>query len=142
MLVRDIMTDVVQFVDVTTKLRDVIVIFEAEDIRHLPVLRGDKLMGMISDRDVRGLGRYLRGFLEGSEEQSALDLPVSDFMQPDVVSLAPESSLVEAIDLLVHLRVGAAPVIELKTDELVGIVSYVDLLGAARRYLEPPAAGA
>ena len=126
------MTEIVQFVEPTTTLREALIIFEAENIRHLPVLHDDRLMGMLSDRDVRGLGKYLRGFAEGSQERGALELPVSDFMQADVVTLTPDSSLVEAIDTIVHLRIGAAPVVDVQTDQLVGILSYVDVLTAAR----------
>lgn len=142
MLVRDIMTEIVQFVEPTTKLRDALTIFDAASIRHLPVLREDRIMGMLGLSDVFGLGKYLHGFAEGSQERRALDLPVSDFMQRDVVTLAPDSSLVAAVDLLVHLRVGAAPVVDLQTEQLVGILSYVDLLNAARPLFEKRASGA
>jgi acetoin utilization protein AcuB len=128
MLVRDIMTDAVQFVAPTTSLRDVLTTFEEEEIRHLPVLSDQELVGIISDRDVRGL----RKVYEAPGEPSILDSPVSDYMKTDVLSLGPDSTIVSAIDMIIHLRVGAVPVVEPGTKTLVGIVSYVDVLRTAR----------
>jgi acetoin utilization protein AcuB len=84
---------------------------------------------MISDRDLRGL----RKVYEAPGEESILDSPVSDYMHAEVISLRPESTVVSAIDLLVHLRIGAVPVLD-ENGELVGILSYVDVLEAARKY--------
>lgn len=122
------MTDVVQFVAPTTTLRDVLTIFEEQEIRHLPVLSERELVGMISDREVRGL----RKVYEAPGEPSIMDSPVSDYMQAEVLSLGPDSTVVAAIDLITHLRVGAAPVVDPGTKSMVGIVSYVDVLKAAR----------
>jgi CBS domain-containing protein len=47
----------------------------------------------------------------------------------------PGDDLVEAIDLMIEHQIGAVPVVESGSTELVGIVSYVDALRAARELL-------
>jgi acetoin utilization protein AcuB len=128
MLVRDIMTEIVQFVAPEATVREALTIFEDEEIRHLPVMAEDKLVGMISDRDLRGLRKVYE-----APGESVMDSPVSDYMQAEVLSLKPDSTIVAAIDMIIHLRVGAAPVLSAEGG-LVGIVSYVDILEAAREH--------
>jgi acetoin utilization protein AcuB len=53
-------------------------------------------------------------------------------MTSDVITVHPESDASEAIDLMIEHRVGALPVVEPDSTKLVGIVSYVDALRAAR----------
>jgi acetoin utilization protein AcuB len=57
-------------------------------------------------------------------------------MSPDVIAVAPDAELGEVIDLLVENRIGAVAVVRPETDELVGIVSYIDVLQAMRDLLE------
>ena len=49
--------------------------------------------------------------------------------------VTPGDDLVEAIDLMIEHRIGAVPVVDDGGTELVGIVSYVDALRAAREAL-------
>ena len=86
-------------------------------IRHLPVLDGGLLVGIVSDRD---LGRAL------SEA-----VPLKEIMTRTVFVLSPRTSLRRAARLFRERRFGAMPVLEGR--ELVGIVSVVDVL----RVLDP-----
>ena len=105
------------------------------DVRHLPVVQGDELVGMLSDRDLRGLSLATTG---GDEAQVAagryLERTVADVMVGDVVTLDSSDDVAEAIDMLLEHRVGAVPVVD-RFGSLVGIVSYVDLLRAGRDYV-------
>lgn len=105
------------------------------DVRHLPVVQGDELVGMLSDRDLRGLSLATTG---GDEAQVAagryLERTVADVMVGDVVTLDSSDDVAEAIDMLLEHRVGAVPVVD-RFGSLVGIVSYVDLLRACRDYV-------
>jgi acetoin utilization protein AcuB len=49
-----------------------------------------------------------------------------------VVTVNPESDVAEVIDLMIEHKIGAVPVVEADSTRLVGIVSYVDALRAAR----------
>jgi acetoin utilization protein AcuB len=97
------------------------------DVRHLPVVRGRELVGIISDRD-------LRSFSEVSEDEaidaveSARSSNVGNFMNTSPVKVDPETGIREVVELMLLHRVGAIPVADLDTGDLLGIVSYVDLL--------------
>lgn len=108
-------------------------------VRHLPVVDGDTLVGMLSDRDLAhfDLGRVLT--VEGAEAlRRELATPAIKVMSPDVITVEPEAELGEVIDLLVENRIGAVAVVRPETQELVGIVSYIDVLEAVRDLIEVP----
>ena len=108
-------------------------------VRHLPVVDGGTLVGMLSDRDLAhfDLGRVLT--VEGAEAlRRELATPAIKVMSPDVITVEPEAELGEVIDLLVENRIGAVAVVRPETQELVGFVSYIDVLAAVRDLLEVP----
>jgi acetoin utilization protein AcuB len=106
-------------------------------VRHIPVVDRAGLVGMVSDRDLAhfDLARLLT--TEGAEElRRELGTPVVRIMSADVVAVDPETELGEIVDLLVDNRIGAVAVVRTGTRELVGIVSYIDVLKAVRDLLE------
>jgi len=102
------------------------------DWRHLPVVDRGVLVGMISDRDIPVFDAESAMLLES---RYALIQPVSSIMSRDLVLGHPESELTSAIDLMIEHKIGALPIVALDNRTLLGIVSYVDLLRAARSYL-------
>jgi acetoin utilization protein AcuB len=106
------------------------------DVRHLPVVRGRELVGIISDRD-------LRRFSEADDDEaidaveSARSSTIGNFMNTSPVKVDPETTIREAVELMLLHRVGALPVADLDTGDLLGIVSYVDLLRVLQETLEP-----
>jgi acetoin utilization protein AcuB len=106
-------------------------------VRHIPVVDRGGLVGMVSDRDLAhfDLARLLT--TEGAEElRRELGTPVVRIMSADVVAVDPETELGEIVDLLVDNRIGAVAVVRPGTRDLVGIVSYIDVLKAVRDLLE------
>jgi len=90
-------------------------------IRHLVVLDGRRVVGVLSDRDVAG-----RGSLRQVEA-------VGDVMSEPVVSGHPEMTLRQAANRMRGRSIGCLPVME--GDDLVGIVTTTDLLDLVGRGL-------
>ena len=106
-------------------------------IRHVPVIDGDAVIGMLSDRDLAhfDVGRLIT--VEGAEAlRRELSTPIVKLMSADPITVEPEAGLGEVIDLLLEHRVGAVPVVRPETGQLIGIVSYVDVLEALRDSLD------
>jgi acetoin utilization protein AcuB len=106
-------------------------------IRHVPVVQDGALVGMLSDRDLGYLdiGRVLS--LEGAGAARAeLARSVIDSMSADVIFVHPETEVADVIGLLIEGRVGALPVIRPDSREVVGIISYVDILRALQDRLD------
>jgi acetoin utilization protein AcuB len=126
----DILTENVVTVNEATSIRDAVELLQTLEIRHLPVLGSDRqLVGMLSDRDVRNSATPYTLERESPGEEGGR---VVDVMTSDVVSVTRETDLDEIIDLILENRIGAVPVVEPSTSELVGIVSYIDVLRALR----------
>src|SRR5688572_20603353 len=105
------------------------------DVRHLPVLNDGMLVGIVSDRDLQGaLSEASRASSPRSAEEM-LERPISTLMSSDVLSVNAETELGEVIDLMLDHKIGAVPVTQTDSLEVIGIVSYIDLLRAARRAL-------
>lgn len=94
--------------------------------RQLPVVEGKKLVGIVTDRDIRS---FLSGFLVYDPEarQKALNTEVSSIMTTEPLTLSPDDDLHDAVALLIDEKVGGVPVVD-QAEGLVGIVTYVDLL--------------
>lgn len=136
MIVQDVMTRDPYVAFSRDSLRTVMTKLADADVRHLPVVEGGALVGIVSDRDLREVVPSALDVLDRPQEAARiLAQPVSSLMSSDVVSVTPGDDLVEAIDLMIEHRIGAVPVVNVDGEELVGIVSYVDALRAARELL-------
>lgn len=133
MLVNELMTPNPRSLDVTGTVRDAVTILADLDIRHLPIMEGSDLVGIVSDRDLRQL---LGPESDDPEVRSRrLDAPVSSAMSGDVISVSPEDEIGDVIDLMIENRLGGVPVVTEDPPQLVGIVSYVDILREAKAVL-------
>ncbi len=128
MIVEEIMTSDPISVPPNATLEQVEGLLLELDVRHLPVVEDGQLKGIISDRDVAPY--------RWEESDGLPDVTAAQLMSSDLVTIAPEAEVGEAIDTLIDQRIGALPVVEGETQRLIGIVSYVDLLRAARSLIE------
>ncbi len=126
---RNIMTVAPVCVTTRTRLGEAISVMYENDIRHLPVLEGQRLAGILSDRDLRAL--WDPALDVQIRDGRVYDRRVSEFMSTDLLTVSEEDPIDDVIDLLVEHRIGAAPVID-ADGTLVGIVSYIDILRAAQ----------
>ncbi len=101
-------------VSTTTKVRAAARILHDLDIRHLPVVDElGALVGMLSDRDLRGLSvPYLIGDEHAGNIQTVLDATVATIMTGAVLSVDSEADAAEIVDLMLDNRIGAVPVID------------------------------
>jgi acetoin utilization protein AcuB len=137
MIARDLMTPDPLTVSPQASIADVWDLMREVDVRHLPVVDAGVLVGMVSDRDVArvDLARLLK--VEGAEAlREELATPVVQIMSPDVIAVGPEAEIGEVIDLLIDHKIGAVPVVDEDTREVLGIISYVDVLRALQDRLE------
>ncbi|HVZ35711.1 MAG TPA: CBS domain-containing protein [Polyangiaceae bacterium] len=134
MVVRDVMTEHPLVVSATDSVGGAMAKLIEADVRHLPVVQDGALVGIVSDRDFHEALNIL--FTNPARGQDhPWDRAVSTLMSSDVISVDPECDLAEAIDTMIDQKVGALPVVEADSDQLVGIVSYIDILRAARAAL-------
>lgn len=137
MIVRDVMTRDPVAAPSDATIGEALEIFQSLEFRHLPIVDGKELVGILSERDLLGLG--LPAAVDDAtlaRLQSRLATPIAELMSTDVISVSPDATIGEAIDLIVEHRVGAVPVVDEASGDLVGIVSYIDVLREARAVLE------
>jgi len=93
---------------------------------HLPVVEGERLVGILSDTDLRNASLAATP-VEG-EGGPPGDRPVREAMRTEVWSVTPEDAVEDALLILAREKFGALPV--LSGDRLVGIITRADLLNA------------
>jgi CBS domain-containing protein len=115
--VRDAMTPNVCAAAPTESLADVAQTMKQEDVGSLPVVEDDRLVGIITDRDI-----VIRAVAERVDPQS---IYVGDVASRDLVTVEPEQDLDEALALMAHHRVRRLPVVE--DGRLVGVLAQADV---------------
>ena len=114
MKVADCMTPEPTCVAPDDNLTTVIALMDAGDFRTVPVIRNGKLVGIITDRDIR---KYSR---------ESEDSKVGAVMTEHPICVSPNDSVTEAVRMLIAYKVGALPVI--KQHKLVGVITTTDIL--------------
>ncbi|HEY8369997.1 MAG TPA: CBS domain-containing protein [Thermodesulfobacteriota bacterium] len=97
--------------------------------RHLPVVDGERLVGIVSDRDLpRARPEVAAPDSAAAGDQTMARLVVRDVMSREVTTVDPDRPVEEAARLMLDLRIGSLPVVE--EGRLVGILTETDLLRA------------
>jgi acetoin utilization protein AcuB len=102
-----------------------------EKIRHLPVVDRNKVIGIVSDRDLykalgpRGRRRPAAGDA-GKTPLYVMPRKVRHVMRRGVIMIDPEADATKAAAIMARRRIGALPVV--KNEKLVGIITSTDLL--------------
>jgi CBS domain-containing protein len=86
-------------------------------IGSLPITDGEKLVGMITDRDIT-----TRVVAEAADPNAT---SVGDVYSQDLISVEPDNDLKEAVQLMARHQLRRLPVVE--NDRLVGIVAQADI---------------
>jgi acetoin utilization protein AcuB len=128
MLVRSRMTPRVHTASPETTLAEALGITRANRIRHLPVLDGDRLVGVVTGRDLR-LAMPPIWAAERDEMLAALNhRRVGEVMVRSIITTSPDTPLEDAARQLYTHRIGCLPVME--EGRLVGILTETDVLRA------------
>jgi len=125
--VNDLMTVVPNTVTPDTPLRNIIALMKAGGYRQIPVLKNGKLVGIITDRDIRlvmNSPMVLRDRIQ--DEELLKNVTVESCMTPNPVTVTPDTPAYEAAEMLSMYKFGALPVVE--GDTLVGIITVTDFL--------------
>jgi acetoin utilization protein AcuB len=137
MKARDLMTQNPVTVAPNATVAEAFDLMSELDIRHVPVVEAGGLVGMLSDRDLArfDIARLLT--VEGAEAfRRELSTPVVKLMTADVIFVNLDTELSEIVELLIEHKIGAVPVVKAATREIVGIVSYIDVLRGIQDLLE------
>lgn len=135
MYVKDVMQSVVTTAPMGTLVQDAFEIMRDGGFRHLPILdEFDKVAGILSDRDLRSVGAIYKDEATGTEDFLVTeDTTVDTIMATEPFRVSPGDALSFAIDIIREKRIGC--LIVTKGDDLVGILSYLDLLVAFKALL-------
>src|SRR5262245_9051161 len=118
MQVSDVMTRGVECIRPEATLQEAAAIMKSRDIGPLPVCEHDRLVGMITDRDIT-----VRATAEG---EGPINVTVRDIMTPDVIYCFDDAQVSDAALLMQQKQVRRLLVIN-HDKRLVGIVSLGDL---------------
>jgi acetoin utilization protein AcuB len=132
MFVQDIMQKQVVTVTPETELPDAIRLMRERGFRHLPVLDDDRLVGIVSDRDVKRA--MASPALRPAERDTRADrVRMKEIMSRAVITTGPTCTVEEAARVMVAERISALPVTE--GGRLVGIITETDVLALFVRAL-------
>ncbi|MFQ5817226.1 MAG: CBS domain-containing protein [Terriglobia bacterium] len=128
-LVRDIMGTNLTTLDHESRLLDAVLLMRSSGYRHLPVLNGDKLVGIVSDRDVQRVAPSLLSRISQEEYNRIFEgTPITRVMVREVLTVTPTTPVQEAVKIIYENKFGCIPVVE-QGNRLVGIVTVTDFLG-------------
>jgi CBS domain-containing protein len=115
--VRDVMTSNPESCPANASVIDAAKAMAKEDVGPIPVVEGERLVGLLTDRDI-----VVRVLAEGRDPESTT---VGEVASSDLTTVSPDEDLDRALQLLAERRVRRLPVVE--GEKLVGIVAQADI---------------
>jgi CBS domain-containing protein len=124
--VRDIMTSSPVSLQKNDKLSLAEEIMTGGRIRHLPILDGERLVGVLSEADLFHSAFKVLHFRPDEQRKFVKSLKVEDLMSKHVVSVPADTSIRAAARLMMEKKLGCLPVVE--GERLCGLVTKSDML--------------
>lgn len=115
--IKDVMTPNPASCDPQATVVEAAKVMAREDVGPIPVVEGDRLVGLVTDRDL-----VVRVLAEGRDPEGTT---VGEVASTDVVAVSPDDDLDQALRLLAEKQVRRLPVVE--GERLVGIVAQADV---------------
>ena len=130
MKVKELMTEKVLTVSPDDKVDRVFYLFNFENIRHVPVVDKGKLVGILSDRDLKKVLGPAKKFLQRADGSSIAisSRKVRTIMKRRPLTIEPEQRAADAAAIMAKRKIGALPVVH--KNKLVGILTSTDILKA------------
>lgn len=116
--VREVMTDRPRCVTFDTPISEAASLMESENVGSLPVLEGEALAGMITDRDI-----VVRAVAKGKDPRG---MPVREVASRELVTVYAEEDLSNALTKMASEQVRRLPVVD-EDNRLVGILAQADV---------------
>lgn len=129
MLVKNWMSTKLITIDENTSMMKALRIMKDNRIRRLPVMKDEKLVGIITDRDLKEASPSKASALDVHELYYLLsEIKVKDLMTKNPLPIGPDESVEKAAVLMLDKKISGLPVVENKN--LVGIITQTDIFRA------------
>ncbi len=115
--IRDVMSGRPATCEPQTTVVEAARLMASQDVGPIPVVEGERLIGLVTDRDL-----VVRVLAEARDPQSTT---IGDIASTDLVTVSPDDSLDQALQLLASHQVRRLPVVE--GERLVGVVAQADI---------------
>ena len=116
--VADVMTQRPRAVTPQTTLNEVAAVMETEDVGAVPLVEGDRLVGIVTDRDI-----VVRAIAKGKDPRG---MPAAEVSSRELLTVSPDDDLSEALMLMAQHQVRRLAVTA-DDDRLVGVISQADI---------------
>jgi len=116
--VREVMTDNPRCVTPETPVAEAARLMKSEDVGSLPILEGEKVTGIVTDRDI-----VLQAV---AEDKNPSGMPVREVASRELVTVGQDDDLSEALRRMASYQVRRIPVVD-EDNRLVGIISQADI---------------
>lgn len=126
MLVRDWMSTKLITIDENESITKAMGIIKDHKIRRLPVVKDDKLIGMVTDRDLKEATPSKVSTLDIHELYGVLSkIKVKDIMSKSLITIGPDESVEKAAVIMLENKISGLPVVQ--KDALVGVITQTDV---------------
>ena len=121
--VHEVMTDRPRAVTPETTVSEAAQLMKSDDIGSLPILEGEQLTGMVTDRDI-----VIRAIAEGKDPRG---MPVREVASRELVTVHADDDLSDALMLMASRQVRRLPVVD-ENNRLVGVLAQADIAASAK----------
>lgn len=130
MLVRNWMSKKVITIDENDSMQTAMKLLKAHDIRMLPVMKGDNLVGVLTDRDIKRASASDATALEIHELIFLISqIKAKEIMSKNPITVPPDFTLEETAEVLLKNKISGAPVVD-QAGKIVGTITQTDLFNS------------
>jgi len=127
MLVKYWMSKPVITIDINNSMNDAINLLKEHNIRTLPVMKNDKLVGIVTDRDLKRASASDATSLEIYELLYLISsIKIKDIMTKDLITVPLDYTIEETAETLLKHKISGVPIID-HEDDLIGIITKSDI---------------